>query len=192
VFPCPRLLRCLQPFLPFRCDPTPLHNVPTLVLHSLMEDPTISFAIFSSSVLLTALCSVSLLSRHNRSFRLLLLITDSLWRRQSQQSFNTWTPFNFLFYSLHVSAPTGHPQLRYTVGYYFCFWRTILIQRIRWTYAIWVCFLCCCCISAALAVSSWSSATWRFPLQNCLCRATCKSLVHCRNGATCHASSSGC
>jgi hypothetical protein len=41
--------------------------------------------------------------------------TGSIWRRQSQQSFNTLTPFNFLFYSLHVSAPTGHPQVRYTI-----------------------------------------------------------------------------
>jgi hypothetical protein len=32
-----------------------------------------------------------------------------------QQSFNTLTPFNFLFYSLHVLAPTGHPQVRYTI-----------------------------------------------------------------------------
>jgi hypothetical protein len=69
--------------------------------------------------------------------------TNSLWRRQSQQSFNTLTPFNFFFYSLHVSAPTGHPQVRYTIRYYFCFWRTILIQRIRCTYAIWLygCYL---------------------------------------------------
>jgi hypothetical protein len=64
-------------------------------------------------------------------------LSDSLWRRQSQQSFNTLTPFNFLFYSLYVSAPTGHPQVRFTISYYFCFWRTILIQRIRCTYAIW-------------------------------------------------------
>jgi hypothetical protein len=27
----------------------------------------------------------------------------------------------FSFYSLHVSAPTGHPQVRYTISYYFCF-----------------------------------------------------------------------
>jgi hypothetical protein len=44
-------------------------------------------------------------------------LTGSLWRRQSQQSFDTLTPFNFLFYSLHVSAPTGHPQVRYTISY---------------------------------------------------------------------------
>jgi hypothetical protein len=44
----------------------------------------------------------------------------------TQQSFNTLTPFNFLFYSLHVSTPTGHPQVRYTISYYFWFWRTIL------------------------------------------------------------------
>jgi hypothetical protein len=31
---------------------------------------------------------------------LLIYLTDSLRRRQSQQSFNTLTPFNFLFYSL--------------------------------------------------------------------------------------------
>jgi hypothetical protein len=50
-----------------------------------------------------------------------LYLTGSLWRRQSQQSFNTLTPFNFLLYSLHVSVPTGHPQVRYTISYYFCF-----------------------------------------------------------------------
>jgi hypothetical protein len=60
-----------------------------------------------------------------------IYLTDSLWRRQSQQSFNTLTPFNLLFYSLLVSAPVGHPQVRYTISYYLCFWRTILIQRIR-------------------------------------------------------------
>jgi hypothetical protein len=43
--------------------------------------------------------------------------TGSLRRRQSQQSFKTLTPFNFLFYSLDVSAPTGHPQVRYTISY---------------------------------------------------------------------------
>jgi hypothetical protein len=42
-------------------------------------------------------------------------LTDSLWHRQSQQSFNTLTPFNFLFYSLHVSALMGHSQVRYTL-----------------------------------------------------------------------------
>jgi hypothetical protein len=67
-----------------------------------------------------------------------IYLTYSLWRRQSQQSFNTLTPFNFLCYSLHVSASTGHPQVRYTISYYFCFWRTISIQRIRCTYAIWL------------------------------------------------------
>jgi hypothetical protein len=52
---------------------------------------------------------------------LLIYLTGSLWRRQSQQSFNTLTPFKFLFYSLLVSAPTGHPQEKYTISYYFCF-----------------------------------------------------------------------
>jgi hypothetical protein len=72
------------------------------------------------------------------AFRSCKILTGSLWRRQSQQSFNTLTPFNFLFHSLHVSAPMGHPQVRYTISYYFCFWRIILIQRIRCTYAIWL------------------------------------------------------
>jgi hypothetical protein len=44
-------------------------------------------------------------------------ITGSLWRRQSQQSFNTLTPFYFIFYSLHVTTPTGHPQVRYIISY---------------------------------------------------------------------------
>jgi hypothetical protein len=48
------------------------------------------------------------------------------------------TPFNFPFYLLHVSAPMGHPQVRYTISYHFCFWRTISIQRICCTYAIWL------------------------------------------------------
>jgi hypothetical protein len=47
-----------------------------------------------------------------------IYLTGSLWRRQSQQSFNTLTPFNFLFDSLHVFAPTGHPQVRYIISYY--------------------------------------------------------------------------
>jgi hypothetical protein len=38
----------------------------------------------------------------------------------SQQRFNILTPFNFLLYSLHILAP-GHPQVRYTISYYFCF-----------------------------------------------------------------------
>jgi hypothetical protein len=46
-----------------------------------------------------------------------IYLTCSLWCRQSQQSFNTLTPFNFPFYSLHVSAPTGHPQVRYSISY---------------------------------------------------------------------------
>jgi hypothetical protein len=31
--------------------------------------------------------------------------TDSLWRRQSQQSFNTLTPFNFLFFTHYMFWP---------------------------------------------------------------------------------------
>jgi hypothetical protein len=67
-----------------------------------------------------------------------LCLTGSLWRRQSQQSFNSLTPFNFLFYSLQVTAPTGHLQVRDTISYYFCFWRTNFIQWICCTYAIWL------------------------------------------------------
>jgi hypothetical protein len=49
-------------------------------------------------------------------FMLFTFATDSLWCRQSQQSFNTSTlPFFIFSYSLHVSAPMGHPQVRYTI-----------------------------------------------------------------------------
>jgi hypothetical protein len=44
--------------------------------------------------------------------------TGSLWCRQSQQSFNTSTRFYFPSHSLHVSAPTGHLQVRYTIRYF--------------------------------------------------------------------------
>jgi hypothetical protein len=44
--------------------------------------------------------------------------TGSLWPRQSQRSFNTLTPFYFLCHSLHVSAPTGHLQVKYTIRYF--------------------------------------------------------------------------
>jgi hypothetical protein len=62
--------------------------------------------------------------------------TGSLWCRQSQQSFNTSTPPFFIFpsYSLHVSAPTGHPQVRYTIR---CFQGLFLLQRIRCMYTTW-------------------------------------------------------
>jgi hypothetical protein len=67
--------------------------------------------------------------------------TVSLWHRQSQQSFNTLTPFYFLSHSLHVSAPTGHLQVTYTIRY---FNGLFLIQRIRYTYAIWCRDFVCC------------------------------------------------
>jgi hypothetical protein len=41
--------------------------------------------------------------------------------------------FLFSSFSLHVSAPTGHLQVRYTIGY---FNGLFLIQRIRCTYVI--------------------------------------------------------
>jgi hypothetical protein len=59
----------------------------------------------------------------NLTIRIYKTVTDSLRRRQLQQSFNTLTPFNLVFYSLHVSAPTGHPQVRYTISYYLCFFK---------------------------------------------------------------------
>jgi hypothetical protein len=68
-------------------------------------------------------------------------VFDAKWRRESQQSFNTLTPFYFLSYSLHVSVSTGHPQVRYTIRYlkdYF------LIQQIRCTYTIWYRDVICC------------------------------------------------
>jgi hypothetical protein len=39
--------------------------------------------------------------------------------------------FIFSSHSLHVSAPTGHPQERYTIR---CFQGLFLLQRIRCTY----------------------------------------------------------
>jgi hypothetical protein len=42
--------------------------------------------------------------------------------------------FIFPSYSLHVSAPMGHPQVRYTIR---CFRGLFLIQRIRCTYTTW-------------------------------------------------------
>jgi hypothetical protein len=42
-----------------------------------------------------------------------LSLAASLWRRQSQPSFNTLTLFYFLSHSLHVSALMGHPQVRH-------------------------------------------------------------------------------
>jgi hypothetical protein len=65
-----------------------------------------------------------------------IYLTDSLWRRQSQQSFNTLTPFNFPFYSLHVSAPTGHPHVIYTIRYYFCSILQILCIHLTECYCI--------------------------------------------------------
>jgi hypothetical protein len=67
--------------------------------------------------------------------------TGSLWCRRSQQSFNTSTRFYFPSFSLHVSAPTGHPQVRYTIGY---FNGLFLIQRIRCMYATWSRDVTCC------------------------------------------------
>jgi hypothetical protein len=67
--------------------------------------------------------------------------TGSLWCRRSQQSFNTSTRFYFPSHSLHVSAPTGHLQSRYTIG---CFNGLFLIQWIRCTYATWCRDVTCC------------------------------------------------
>jgi hypothetical protein len=79
------------------------------------------------------------------TFRCCILLriypTGSLWCRQSQQSFNTLTPFYFLCHSLHVSTPTGYLQVRYTIRY---FNGLFLIQRIRCTYAIWCRDVICC------------------------------------------------
>jgi hypothetical protein len=61
------------------------------------------------------------------------LHTGSLWCRRSQQSFNTSAHFYFSSFSLHVSAPTGHLQVRYTIGN---FNGLFLKQRISCTYFI--------------------------------------------------------
>jgi hypothetical protein len=50
-----------------------------------------------------------------------------------QQSFNMLCRFYFLSHSLHVSAPTGHLQVRHTIRY---FNGLFLIQRICCTYTI--------------------------------------------------------
>jgi hypothetical protein len=42
--------------------------------------------------------------------------------------------FIFPSYLLHVSAPTGHPQARYTIR---CFQGLFFLQRIRCTYTTW-------------------------------------------------------
>jgi hypothetical protein len=60
--------------------------------------------------------------------------TGSLWRHQSQQSCNTLTPFLFsFFYSLHVSVPTGHLQVRYTIRYFF---KDYLIVYLTWRWPV--------------------------------------------------------
>jgi hypothetical protein len=75
--------------------------------------------IFSSHQKALPMENIMLVRRDFFTFECCILLriylTGSLWRRQSQQSFNTLTTFNFLFHSLHVSAPTGHPQVRYTI-----------------------------------------------------------------------------
>jgi hypothetical protein len=71
-------------------------------------------------------------------------LTGSLWCRRSQQSFNMSTRFYFSSLSLHVSAPTDHPQVRYTIR---CFNGLFLIQQIRCTYAT-RCRDVTCCTSA--------------------------------------------
>jgi hypothetical protein len=53
--------------------------------------------------------------------------TGSLWRRQSQQSFNTSTPPLFSF-SLHVSAPTGHLQIKLDI-FKNCFYQNGSVAR---------------------------------------------------------------
>jgi hypothetical protein len=63
--------------------------------------------------------------------------TGSLWRRQSQQSFNMSTPPFFLFFRVTrdiFRPPTGRPQVRYTIR---CFQGLFLLQRIRCTYTTW-------------------------------------------------------
>jgi hypothetical protein len=61
--------------------------------------------------------------------------TGSIWCRQSQQSFNTSTPpFYFSSHSLHVSATTGHLQVRNTIR---CFQGLFLLQRICCKYTTW-------------------------------------------------------
>jgi hypothetical protein len=85
----------------------------------------------------------------------ILGLTDSLWRRQSQQSFNTLTPFNFLFYSLHVLTPTGHPQVKYKISYYFRF----LKNYFNTTDPLHVCNLIMGMLFVVIGISTCSSNT---------------------------------
>jgi hypothetical protein len=61
--------------------------------------------------------------------------TGSLWRPQSQQSFNTLTRFFF---------PFSLTTIRYTIIQLDIFNGLFLLQRIRWTYAIWCRDVTCC------------------------------------------------
>jgi hypothetical protein len=60
---------------------------------------------------------------HLRSLKLikyqyiLVLIADTQNSGCPSYSSNWVTPFYFLSHSLHVSAPTGHLQVRYTIRY---------------------------------------------------------------------------
>jgi hypothetical protein len=51
----------------------------------------------------------------------LLVLYDAVNRKQS---FNTLTPFYFISHSLHVSARTGHLQVRYTIRYFKDYFNT--------------------------------------------------------------------
>jgi hypothetical protein len=81
--------------------------------------------------------NLPLLPHHSALASVLLSFQSagSLWCRQSQQSFNTSTPpFVYFSFLLHVSAPMGHPQVRYTIR---CYQGLFLLQRIRCTYTTW-------------------------------------------------------
>jgi hypothetical protein len=73
--------------------------------------------------------------------------------------------FIFPSHSLHVLAPTGHPQVRYTIR---CFQGLFLLQRIRCTYTTWHMPISVlrpvvpntCYQTSLLAIQSWLK-TWR-------------------------------
>jgi hypothetical protein len=92
-------------------------------------------------------------------------LSDSLCRRQSQQSFNTLTPFKFLFYSLHFSTPTGHPQVRHTISYYYYYYYLLILQFLFFIFFIFNMITC-------IRTISWSTMTTNnIPISNCI-RAT--------------------
>jgi hypothetical protein len=90
------------------------------------------------------------------------------------------SPFLFFSHSLHVSALTGHPQVRYTVR---CFQGLFLLQRIRCTYTIWRIDVIClyryfdpCSPIHVIKLSIKVVKTWKFTAKTGLIYKKCKNV----------------